>query len=634
MTRQAGRPPRHRKVLPKAIIAGCLLLCLAGEAAGRQAEARLEREAIQFGELARLVIATDADPGQPPDLSPLAQDFRIVSRQRRSSVSVVSGRRRERHELVLTLSPRRAGLLEVPPIRIGEAATAPLQLAVGDGPQAPADQAQAGPAPRSPQPDFAPPDAQPSGSGVDAPVLVEAWVEPRRVRVAQQAVLVARVLTPGPVSGPGLVDPRVDDATLLPLGEDWDRVRRSNTDYQVYERRYALFPRRAGPLDIEPLVFEGWRQAPLSGGYAARPEGVRAVSAPASLEVLPAAEAPAGTHWLPARSLTMSEIGPDPYQVLVGQTLERVVEIRADGVPAADIPELTLPAPHQLERVRARPVLWDERTPKGVIGTRRETVILSGSEAGSFRLPPLSLDWWDTDTGEWTTARLPGRDLILTAATAGGTATPRLFEPGDTRDTWEGRTSPEESDDRPAVAADSPAGRPDGEAGSPVWAWTTAILAVAWVVTMAFWWGGRRRHPSSARRARRAGEEPGETGPGAEARPAPPDPLSAAVEEVRRAYEGGEAAAARQALLAWAALAMPEEPPGNLALLARRCPEPLRQEILLLEQAFFSPRPLHWERRRVWERLPGFRPLPPEEPASFRRKKPLRRSRPSPDTAA
>lgn len=104
-----------------------------------------------------------------------------------------------------------------------------------------------------------------------------------------------------------------------------------------------------------------------------------------------------------------------------------------------------------------------------------------------------------------------------------------------------------------------------------------------------------------------------------------PTPHAAAIAALRLAYENTDAAAARDALLTWAALVFPDRPPANLALLAKRCREPLRSKILLLEQAFFSPQPLDWNRYRVWEQLPGFDPLPPEEPASFRQKKPLRR---------
>jgi hypothetical protein len=107
--------------------------------------------------------------------------------------------------------------------------------------------------------------------------------------------------------------------------------------------------------------------------------------------------------------------------------------------------------------------------------------------------------------------------------------------------------------------------------------------------------------------------------------PPPVDALTSAIAEVQRAYATGDAITARDALLAWAAQILPDQPPGNLALLAKRCPEPLRGDILLLEQAFFSPQPLDWDQHRVWERLPGFEPLPTVEPPSFRQKKPLRR---------
>ena len=112
--------------------------------------------------------------------------------------------------------------------------------------------------------------------------------------------------------------------------------------------------------------------------------------------------------------------------------------------------------------------------------------------------------------------------------------------------------------------------------------------------------------------------------------PTPPtsvqgDPLVAAIAAVQRAYAAGDAATARDALLAWAALALPDQPPANLALLAKRCQEPLRSDILLLEQTFFSPRPVDWNHHQTWEHLPNFVPLPPEQPVSFRRKKPLHR---------
>lgn len=85
--------------------------------------------------------------------------------------------------------------------------------------------------------------------------------------------------------------------------------------------------------------------------------------------------------------------------------------------------------------------------------------------------------------------------------------------------------------------------------------------------------------------------------------PAPSSPLDLALDRVRAAYGEVNAGAARDSLLAWARLRWPGDPPGNLARLAQRCPQPLRDRITLLEMAFFSPDPIPWEREPVPQEL-------------------------------
>jgi hypothetical protein len=73
---------------------------------------------------------------------------------------------------------------------------------------------------------------------------------------------------------------------------------------------------------------------------------------------------------------------------------------------------------------------------------------------------------------------------------------------------------------------------------------------------------------------------------------------------VREGYRARNPDAARHALLAWARLAWPHNPPGNLTQLALRSPEPARGRIILLDKTFFSPDPLDWSKEPLWEDLP------------------------------
>jgi len=144
---------------------------------------------------------------------------------------------------------------------------------------------------------------------------------------------------------------------------------------------------------------------------------------------------------------------------------------------------------------------------------------------------------------------------------------------------------------------------------SDPWFWVSVALTVALAVTLR-----RRRDRGTSSRA-----EPGSGSAGEEP---PPDPLTGAVDSVRAAYQRGDGTGAREALLGWGRLRWPQDPPGNLARLARRCPVPLRDHITELEKAFFSPDPIHWEVRPVAEELLALSPS--EDPSA---------ARPSPDAA-
>jgi len=149
---------------------------------------------------------------------------------------------------------------------------------------------------------------------------------------------------------------------------------------------------------------------------------------------------------------------------------------------------------------------------------------------------------------------------------------------------------PEPATPAPPRSPVEPADASTGTFGNP-WFWISVALAVALTGVL-----GQRRTRGGAPRADHASGAAGE-------QPMPPDPLESAVEAVRAAYQRGDGSGAREALLNWGRLRWPQDPPGNLARLARRCPPPLRDHVTQLEKAFFSPDPIHWERDPVPEEL-------------------------------
>ncbi|AGA89079.1 hypothetical protein Thimo_0207 [Thioflavicoccus mobilis 8321] len=533
-----GRP--GRRLLPLLLL--CALLGGFASVPAAELQAWLSQQTTSQDRPVDLTLqltgpGASSEPGAL-DLSGLAADFRILDRRTSTSVSIVDGVRNERYQLILRLLPTRTGELRIPPIPFGDQASEPLQLTVTEG----SSGAQpSGPGRRAEPPIRARPDTVPANASV------EAEVSPGEVRVGQQALLTARVTSQGALLAARLADPQPDDVEVLPLGEE--------ITGGVYERRYALFPQRAGPLEIPPLVFEA--QVPGAS------EALRAASEALTLDVQPRPAAMDDGAWLPARALRLSEAGSSGDRtVAVDEALERIITITADGLPASALPELTVAVPFELQVRRAPPQLWDERTPQGIIGHRRERIDLTAPSPGRYRLPELRLPWWDTTRDAARVATLPPRTLVVGSAAAAESA---INAQG---------ASADEPPRRPKAAAE--------ERGP----WIVPGLAI---LVYLLYLATRRSRPQEQ---------------AATTEPNPPrDRRAEAIAAVRAAYAASDAAAARDALLAWSRLRWPDDPPGNLARLVLRCPEPLRGQIALLEKAFFSPQPIPWDREPVWKGL-------------------------------
>ncbi len=557
-------------------------LCLSLPANVAALDARLSTETTAAGEPFSLILTDDAPLPADVDLGPLNVDFRVIDRRQAQSVTTVDGRRLERHELILTLLPRRTGALSVPSIAVGDGRTPALPVTVA-GSTSP--DAQLVPAPATAPPPAAA-DAAPQRIGVGAEVT------PTRAVVDQELLLTVQVRSPdGPPQG-HLPTPQVGAARLRLLGTS--RTQSPDGDH-VLTQRFSVFPQQAGRLSITGLGFDAWQ---LAGGAP-----VRHRADPVAVDVeAPPAEA-AAEPWLPARLLTLSEAGPTEVRIAPGQGLERLVTIRAEGLPAERLPAIALRIPFELRVRDDPPRLWNEVADDGIVGYRAERVLISAEAPGSYVLPGAAIDWWDTQAETVRTATLP--DWTLTVAPFA--STDRRPAARCERDQERSATAPQGAGDTPRKPAPEPAqpALPEAQRG---WGVLLAGGMGLLVAVPLLWLGLRRlrRRPAPAR-----GTDMGSSAQAPEPTPPAADQNSQTlVAAVRQAYGNEDAAAARTALLAWAAVIWPERPPGNLSQLMLRLPPPLRDELKLLDKTFYGPGDGTWATRPVPDQLAAFQGSP------------------------
>ena len=155
--------------------------------------------------------------------------------------------------------------------------------------------------------------------------------------------------------------------------------------------------------------------------------------------------------------------------------------------------------------------------------------------------------------------------------------------------------------------------QPEEEAAAPepkveettYWPWITALLLTGWIVTTVLLGWRTRRGPATRPAAAAAAKMP-------KAAPDRGQQASQAVEGIRQAYEQGDALAAKAALLRWAAIQWPDNPPTNLSRLAAHCPGTVQRPILKLDESLYSPEPVAWNREPVWEQLSALKPDEPD----------------------
>jgi hypothetical protein len=575
----------------------CAFVLWAGQALGA-VSARFDRTQVYEGDTVALIIEAEGLGAAAPDLTALESDFELLGTATSNRIEIINGRRSDTRAWQITLAPRRLGIIEVPPIAVGNEQTPSLRLEVAE--------AQRGA----------------EGAGSDELFLeLELGGDGGPVMVQQQVPMTVRLFTTLPLRVGALGEPKPDGAVLERLGEDTQyETTRNGVRYQVIERRFSLSPERSGELRIPPVTFNGELRTG-SGGRAGRdPLGelfrdpvferfgsglfergrpVRARSEAATLEVRPQPEGFSGDHWLPAEAVAIEDDWADDAVLMTsGEPSTRTLTVTATGLAGSQIPVLDVPVPDGV-RAYAEAVETETRTDgKRLFGVSRQRVTLLPAAEGRLQFPEVRLPWWDVNEGRERVARLPARPVVVGAAQ--GTDPARVASDANTRlsDT--------------AVNGDAAAAAEAGAASGPQRLETRRrpvlwVLAAALALVLLLWLRGRQlRLRQGLRRwwSRRTTAGPVRATMAAAKRVLPAalanrasvarrdDPLAA----VRAACSSQDAGAAAAALLALARRLWGEAAPTSLGGLAARLEQPggeacsrAAAAVRALESALYGP---------------------------------------------
>lgn len=510
--------------------------------------ASIDRTQIAVGETFRLTLTqTGLTVNGRPDFTVLKKNFVILGTSHSTQLTVINGQSNASTQWALTLTAKRTGDFLIPSIRIGNDTSQAIRVHIL------ARNAQAKT------------DKKPS-------TFLNASVDTKDLYVQSQLLYTLRLFSTDLIQNASLTDPQTKNAIILYLGNDKNyQQRHKGKLYRVLERRYAIFPQSSGQLTITPPTFSGLTASRSNYFTQMAPRPLRLVAPSISVKVEPIPPQLTGQAWLPAKHLSMTESwSKQKENFSVGDPITRTIIIAATGLTAAQLPKLS----NELDLKNAnvyseQAVQSDKIQNSNLLGTRREKITYIPTQSGTLTLPAITMKWWNTKTAQLETASLPEKTFTIQA----GKPLHANAPPSHTANTQ----APTDSLQTTTVTSPS------------IWPWLTAGSLLAWLITLLFWYyhlKSRKKQIPKQSAAAAASQQ--------------------SLKQVRTALQqaclDNNTHKVRFALLQWARLHWPDNPPLSLGAIAKNVkPSNLCQAIADLNKVFYAKHANDWQGKILWQ---------------------------------
>ena len=378
--------------------------------------------------------------------------------------------------------------------------------------------------------------------------IVRTRIAPAAVTIGQPVTLTVDVLVPtwfgGAIEYPAaLAVPdavaKLSDERVVNLNE-----RVGGDNYAGMSRNYVIVPQKAGAFDVPAVT--------LRVPYAVDGKTVFAdlKTTPQHFDArLPAGAADLG-YFISTHSYRLTQdVAPALANLKVGDAVTRTIAQRATDLAPMFLPALRFEPVDGLELYPAEPVLSEQRGERGAaaVATRVDAVTYVLAKPGRYRLPGVSIGWFDPGRAAMRRAEVP--ELIFDVAPApAGVANAAA-------------TAPQRSRAPPSLV--------ERVAGS--WRYAVAGVSLLVLTTLAWRWllpGVRRR--LGERRARRAASE------------------AVAFRRLDAAAREGDPAAVRCAATAWVARVADGEETTLAAFVSRNGDDRLATQLATLDRLLYG----------------------------------------------
>ena len=514
------------------------------------------RNPVALDDSFHLVYEADSSVDDDPDFSPIYKNFDVLNSSQSTNMRSINGNWSMKKTWDLAVMAKDVGKFTIPPIAFGKDVSPAIQITIAN----------------STSPNSVSPDGQ---STIPAKIFLESSIDKKTGWVQSQLIYTIRLLRTVSIASASLTEPVTNDPDAIThrISEDNYQTTRNGVRYEVIERRYAIFPQKSGTLKINPVTFEGrvnaeqprtiFDQFRMSGQLKRlRSKAVNATikAAPATINL---------QDWLPATEVQLIEEWSDDIQNLkTGDPVTRTITIAAQGLTAVQLPDLSFEEIDGLKQYPDKPVTEDRPAASGITGLKQIKVALIPTAAGSYTLPEIKLQWWNTKTNKEETAIIP--EKFLTAI--GSASTNNIVTIPESPQITEPQNKQEVIDEK------SPAELSFVTGDALFWKSLTLFFALAWLVTLLLLF----KKPKAAKLKDKAKSH------------SAPRLVKTSISAVKKYAANSDALNTREALVEWAKAAYEDEHISNLSQVSEHCSPQLGLTIRQLNESLYSKEHLSW----------------------------------------
>jgi hypothetical protein len=419
--------------------------------------ASVNRNNIELNESFELTLSIDEQIfiGEP-DLTQVAENFTVLGKRRSSQYRSVNGETLSSTDWVISLKPKKTGYLVIPPIDFKGQQSKAIAIEVSK--------------------------VQRSKANSNSKLFFETDVDRNQVYLQAQLLYKVKLYTAINVSRANITEPKLDQAIIHSLGDQliYEAVR-NGIRYQVHEWNYAIFPQQQGTLIIPAPVLS----ASVSDRSSIYGRPISITTEDLSIEVTPIPASYPAQPWIATPSLKATQQwDPAETNIKVGDSITRTIEFNITGNEIALIPRLEHKDITGVKTYPDKSQSENNPTNSGIQGQRIEKIAYVVTKPGAITLPAFEISWWNTQTEQLETTKLPARTFEVAAVKS-------VENPSD------------------SIAASSPAKAPDakdvknptGQHSQTVvnqsdqsffwWMVSSAALCILLLIITTLWWRAR-----------------------------------------------------------------------------------------------------------------------------------------------